>query len=180
MISEILKSFIRREQLPESYEKAILTWFFPLVETLEKRGLRHEKPLVVGIQGAQGSGKSTLAALFVLILKEQHQLKAIHLSLDDFYLTQKERLHLSCTVHPLLKTRGVPGTHDLKLAARTLDALCVRDSYESVSLPRFDKAMDDRLPRYEWPRVNPPFGVKSHKGTGCSVEIRVSGKNFLF
>ncbi len=159
MISETLKSFIKQEQLPKSYEKTILTWFFPLAETLKKICLIHEKPLVVGIQGAQGSGKSTLAALLVYILKEQHEIKSVNISLDDFYLTQKERLHLSRVVHPLLKTRGVPGTHDLNLASQILDVLSVRDSCDSLTLPHFDKALDDRLPLRQWPRVNPPFDI---------------------
>ncbi|VAX31838.1 D-glycerate 3-kinase, plant type [hydrothermal vent metagenome] len=159
MISETLKRFIRREQLPKNYEKTILTWFFPLAETLKKICLVHKKPLVVGIQGAQGSGKSTLAALLVHILKEQHELRSINISLDDFYLTQKERLHLSSTVHPLLKTRGVPGTHDLGLASRTLDALSVSGLGESVPLPRFDKALDDRLPSRQWSQANPPLDL---------------------
>lgn len=159
MISQILKDFIKREQLPESYEKTILTWFVPLAETLKNRCLVGMKPLIVGIQGAQGSGKSTLAALLVCILKEEQGLKTIHLSLDDFYLTRAQRLSLAREVHPLLETRGVPGTHDLALAAQTLDALCAKDGCGTVAVPQFDKARDDRLPIEQWPLVNPPFDI---------------------
>ncbi|MEC4677434.1 MAG: phosphoribulokinase [Nitrospirota bacterium] len=164
MISETLKRFIRREQLPKNYEKTIVTWFFPLAEALKKTCRVHKKPFLVGIQGAQGSGKSTLAALLVLILKEQHELKSVNISLDDFYLTQKERLHLARAVHPLLKTRGVPGTHDLGLASRTLDALSVKNLGESVPLPRFDKALDDRLPSRQWSQASPPFDLIFFEG----------------
>ena len=37
------------------------------------------------------------------------------ISIDDFYKTQKERLNLSKKVHPMLATRGVPGTHDVQM-----------------------------------------------------------------
>lgn len=159
MISQILKKFIKCEQLPASYEKAILTWFIPLAENLKQHCLVEMKPLIVGIQGAQGTGKSTLAALLVCILREKHGLKTMYLSLDDFYLTRAARLHLADKVHPLLETRGVPGTHDLALAAQTLDALCARDACETVALPQFDKARDDRFPVEQWPLVNPPFDI---------------------
>jgi len=35
------------------------------------------------------------------------------LSLDDFYLGHAARLQLARDIHPLLATRGVPGTHDI-------------------------------------------------------------------
>ena len=36
------------------------------------------------------------------------------LSIDDYYLSKKNRYQLASQVHPLLLTRGVPGTHDIK------------------------------------------------------------------
>ena len=37
---------------------------------------------------------------------------------DDFYLTQAQRQDLAQQIHPLLKSRGVPGTHDVPLAKK--------------------------------------------------------------
>ena len=34
-------------------------------------------------------------------------------SIDDYYFSKNKRLQLSKHIHPLLQTRGVPGTHDL-------------------------------------------------------------------
>jgi D-glycerate 3-kinase len=51
-------------------------------------------------------------------------------------------------VHPLLATRGVPGTHDIGLGLATFAAL---DRGEAVRLPRFDKARDDRAEPDRWP-----------------------------
>lgn len=103
-------------------------------------------PLVVGISGAQGSGKSTLAAGLAADLAGQGIAAAV-LSLDDLYLTRDERARLASRVHPLLATRGVPGTHDLALAFAAIAAL---ERGEGASLPRFDKASDDRRPPGEW------------------------------
>ncbi|MFM5952899.1 MAG: division plane positioning ATPase MipZ [Novosphingobium sp.] len=103
--------------------------------------------LVVGICGAQGSGKSTLAAHLAERLGNRG-LRVAALSLDDLYRTRAERMRLAAQIHPLLATRGVPGTHDVALGLATLDALA---RGEPARLPRFDKAADDRAPAQAWP-----------------------------
>ncbi len=104
---------------------------------------------VFGITGLQGSGKSTLAAQ-VAALARSRGLRVAALSIDDFYLRKAEREALGREVHPLLATRGPPGTHDVALALRTLDAL---RAGEPVALPRFDKLGDDRLAETQWERI---------------------------
>ena len=110
-------------------------------ERLLKKTL--ERPLMLGLCGAQGSGKSTLAAALARRLPH-----TIVLSLDDFYLTRKQRNLLAAEVHPLFATRGAPGTHDLPLALTTFAAL---DRGEPAPLPQFDKAVDDRIDPALWP-----------------------------
>ncbi|WP_132986653.1 kinase [Luteimonas terricola] len=104
---------------------------------------------VYGISGLQGSGKSTLAAQLATEATGRG-LRCALLSIDDVYLPRAERLRLAREVHPLLATRGPPGTHDVALAIEVLDAL--REGRD-VALPRFDKLDDDRLPRTQWPRM---------------------------
>ncbi|MEN9683157.1 MAG: hypothetical protein RLZZ427_908 [Pseudomonadota bacterium] len=104
---------------------------------------------VLGICGAQGSGKSTLVARLAERLAGLGVTVAT-LSLDDLYLTRMERQRLAREVHPLLATRGVPGTHDISLGLATLDALA---RGEAAALPRFDKAADDRVPMQLWPQA---------------------------
>ena len=101
---------------------------------------------VFGISGLQGSGKSTLAAQLVDAASARG-LCAVAVSVDDFYLDRPQRQRLARQVHPLLATRGPPGTHDLPLACRTLDALC---SGGHARLPAFDKLGDRRLPAQQW------------------------------
>lgn len=107
---------------------------------------QERRPLVVGICGAQGSGKTTLSTALAQTLNAEGTASAL-LSLDDLYLTRAAREQLASTVHPLLATRGVPGTHDIALGAAVFDALAAG---EPAALPRFDKAADDRLPPAQW------------------------------
>jgi D-glycerate 3-kinase len=79
------------------------------------------------------------------------QIGAARFSLDDVYLTRAEREGLARDVHPLLITRGAPGTHDLGLADRTIEALASAAPGECTPIPSFDKLADDRLPEAQWP-----------------------------
>lgn len=107
---------------------------------------------VFGIAGLQGTGKSTLSAQLVQA-GHARGLSIVALSIDDFYLTRRERLALGRHVHPLLATRGPPGSHDVALACRTIDALRRLRAGSVVRLPRFDKIGDRRLPPSRWPVV---------------------------
>ncbi|MDQ1362765.1 MAG: D-glycerate 3-kinase [Pseudomonadota bacterium] len=111
---------------------------------------------IIGISGAQGSGKSTLCKLLALLLQQCFGKSVVRLSLDDFYLTYAQRTGLAESVHPLLQTRGVPGTHDVGLAMAVLTALA---NGTPVSLPRFDKGRDDRVAENEWLSVNYPVDI---------------------
>lgn len=107
------------------------------------------RPLVLGICGAQGSGKSTLASALCDRFNAEG-VETVTLSIDDIYKTKAEREELARTVHPLFRTRGVPGTHDVGLALSVLDAL---ERGESARLPRFDKSTDDRASVDQWPEA---------------------------
>jgi D-glycerate 3-kinase len=109
-------------------------------------------PRVIGVSGLQGSGKSTLAAQLVVDARARG-LRALSMSIDDFYLGRAARRTLARQVHPLLSTRGVPGTHDVALALRTLDALRQASLQQPAHVPRFDKGRDTRLPPSRWKRV---------------------------
>lgn len=115
---------------------------------------------VFGISGLQGTGKSTLAAQIAGLAAACGRRAAI-VSVDDFYLRKAEREALAREVHPLLATRGPPGTHDVVLALRTLNAL---RTGEPVALPRFDKLGDDRLPESRWERIDGRIDVVVFEG----------------
>lgn len=119
-----------------------------LIALTERTLARCSGMAVVGISGAQGSGKSTLTAALHAHFAA-HGIATATLSLDDLYLTHAQRARLAAKVHPLLSTRGVPGTHDVALGMATIAALA---RGEPTLLPRFDKACDDRSPPSETDR----------------------------
>ncbi len=105
---------------------------------------------VIGVNGAQGAGKTTFGQLLKVVLEQAYGLKVVSLSIDDIYLSRADRQRLADEVHPLLVTRGVPGTHDVKLGEDTLDSLCNAGPKDVTLIPRFNKALDDPFPRSSW------------------------------
>ena len=93
------------------------------------------------IAGSQGAGKSTLAKIFKLVLENAYKKKVMLLSIDDYYLSRKKRIKLSKTIHPLLITRGVPGTHDI--VALKNDISNFKKNNFPITTPTFNKLKDD-------------------------------------
>ena len=145
-----IHGFLTTHQLPSSYAETAQKWFTPLCEQLLKHQEGATKPFIVGINGSQGSGKSTLTSFVEYYLSSVHGKQVVSLSIDDFYFDQSQRNALAIKVHPLLATRGVPGTHNIPLALDTLRNL---DSGSRTLLPRFDKATDNPFPTEQWPVI---------------------------
>lgn len=124
--------------------------YVPMAAWLVARQRAKQSPLIVGLNGAQGAGKSTLFNLLEVILSDGFGLNVVGFSIDDLYRTQEERGLLSEQVHPLLKTRGVPGTHDVALGQLILQSLCKASEHQVTKIPVFDKSIDDRCPSYAW------------------------------
>ncbi len=158
-LKHMLEKVIAHHQLPASFVQTVDKWYMPVAEDIAHHTSNCPHTFIVGVQGCQGSGKSTLSVFLQRILEQQFKLTTAVLSIDDFYLTKEERLTLSKTVHPLLKTRGVPGTHDINLAQETIEKLkgLTKDTHATV--PRFDKAMDDRATYDQWDCVKGPVKV---------------------
>lgn len=118
-----------------------------LIEAVETLIILHGRPgpvPLIAIAGSQGSGKTTLARAVAT------RTGAAHLSLDDVYRTRAEREDMARAVHPLFATRGPPGTHDLALLDRVIEALATAGPDDRTALPAFDKLADDRLPPDQW------------------------------
>jgi len=107
--------------------------------------LSSDKIKIIGITGSQGSGKTTFAQSLTTSLSSR-QPSTVSLSLDDFYLSKTAREELAESVHPLLVTRGVPGTHETDLLEKVLNQVASGDKLKKISVPTFDKARDDRGP----------------------------------
>jgi D-glycerate 3-kinase len=126
-----------------------------LLDQYAGRIARSRRPYILGLSGLQGSGKSTLAR----VMRGQAEARGWAtevLSLDDFYYARSDREALAKDVHPLLRSRGVPGTHEIELMMSVLAALPQASDKLPVSHPRFDKGRDTRFSPSRWPRVTRP------------------------
>ncbi len=160
-----LTEFIQRNGLPDVFAESAQRCYLPFAEWLEVRLKGNQgETFVLGVNGAQGTGKTTLAQLLSEYLTSEHGRRVVILSVDDIYLTQEERQSLSRSVHPLLSTRGVPGTHDVALGISVIERLRSLQQDETASIPRFDKSRDDRYPQQDWATVTGPVDLVIFEG----------------
>jgi D-glycerate 3-kinase len=153
-----LAAFLREEGLPEGFAAEVEVLHAPLAARIAAVAMG--PAFVVGICGPQGSGKTTTVRVVAALLEAQG-LTVATLSLDDLYLPRADRGALARDVHPLLRTRGVPGTHDVALGLAVLDGLAGEGE---TALPRFDKAADDRAPVEAWRVVAGPVDIVLFEG----------------
>ena len=171
MNDDTLAAFMAKEGLPEAFARTVELVCEPLAARAHRLKTVRRKTVIIGLSGPQGSGKSTIAAATVKLLAARG-VSAVALSLDDFYLTRDARLRLAAEAHPLLATRGPPGTHDVALAGAALDQLRAKGK---VSLPRFDKATDNRTPRGSWETLKSPVDVVLFEGWCIGAVAQGSG-----
>ena len=96
-----------------------------------------------------------MTSILKFIFKKQYGLNLCVFSIDDFYKTKIERVRMSKSIHPLFLTRGVPGTHDLKLLNEVIQKL-KKKNFKTVLIPKFDKSIDDRFKKAKWQRITTP------------------------
>ena len=132
-------------------EKMIKSFLIPVSFWISKK-VNKKKPLIIGLAGGQGSGKTTFSSILTLILQKYFKLNVFKVSIDDFYKTRKGRKLLSKNKHPLLMTRGVPGTHDIDLILSFFKKI-KNKNFKSLIVPIFDKAIDDRCSKSLWQKI---------------------------
>lgn len=149
-----LDAFMSTEMLPTSFRDIAADYYVPLAEQVNRWVESSAKPLILGINGGQGTGKSTLSEFLGQYLKQVYGLATCIISIDDLYLNKDQRNELASNVHPLLTTRGVPGTHDVSHGTQLITQL---QAGELPKIPRFNKATDQPFPEATWcaPEVSP-------------------------
>ena len=130
----------------------IKNYLIPICFWIAKKS-DNKKPYFVGLAGGQGTGKTTISSIIKIILEKYFKLKVFKISIDDFYKTRKERIGLSKKVHPMLLTRGVPGTHDISMMLDFFKKSKAK-KFKNIKLPNFNKAIDDRFPKNKWNTIN--------------------------
>ena len=129
-------------------ERMIKYFLIPICFWISKKADK-KRPYFVGLAGGQGTGKTTISSLIRIILTKYFKLNVFRISIDDFYKTRKERISLSKKVHPMLLTRGVPGTHDINMMLNFFKKAKSK-KFKRLKLPTFNKAIDDRFYKKKW------------------------------
>ena len=132
-------------------EKMIKSFLIPICFWIVKK-VKNKKPYFVGLAGGQGTGKTTISSIIKIILIKYFKFKVFKISVDDFYKTRKDRSLLSKRVHPMLLTRGVPGTHDINLILNFFKKMKSK-KFKSSKVPSFNKAVDDRSSKKNWQKI---------------------------
>ena len=131
--------------------RMIRSFLIPICFWISKKTSK-KKPLIIGLAGGQGIGKTTITSIITIILKKYFKLDVFKISIDDFYKTIKQRTLLSKNKHPLLMTRGVPGTHDIDIMLNFFKKIKVK-KFKILKLPKFNKGVDDRCKQSLWYKI---------------------------
>ncbi len=160
-------------------------FYIPIGNSIYKIYENEKITKVIGITGGQGSGKSTISNILKIVLKEYFNLETVIFSIDDFYKTFKDRKKMSKKISPLFLTRGVPGTHETKLLYNCIKSL-KKKNFKKTTIPKFDKSIDDRLPKNKWQKIKKKpnivifegwcVGVKPQKNKDLLVPINTLEK----
>ncbi len=129
-------------------ERMIKSFLIPICFWISNK-TNKKRPYFVGLAGGQGTGKTTISSLIKIILTKYFNLKVFRISIDDFYKTRQERISLSKKIHPMLLTRGVPGTHDINMMLSFFRKVKSK-KFKELKLPTFNKAIDDRFNKKKW------------------------------
>lgn len=174
-LGTVFQEIVSQEKLGEDIVNQFESIYLPLAAWIADKHSDH--PIVIGINGAQGSGKSTLSKILKSLLVKGFGKAVLLLSIDDLYYSKDTRRQLAEAIHPLLSTRGVPGTHDVELGIKILDSV-LSNTKEDVLLPVFDKSIDDQLSEEDWIQVNRPVDIILFEGW-CVGSISVAEDNLL-
>ena len=129
--------------------KSLKKIYIPMSFWIDNKYKKKKKTLFLGFSGGQGSGKTTVAKILKIILKKFFKRKIHISSIDDFYKTLEDRNKMSHEIHPLFKTRGVPGTHDINLL-KSFFNIIKKKNFKEIKLQKFEKAEDNRLKKRYW------------------------------
>jgi D-glycerate 3-kinase len=154
-LNKLKNSFFIKEDLNINFKKI----YIKIAELIFLKKLSLSSPLIIGLAGGQGSGKTTFAHFLKLILEDKYKLKTITVSIDDIYKTKKDRVKLSKKINKLFLTRGVPGTHDVNFLTKFFKVLKKNNLNKSFLIPKFDKSIDDRLPKSKWHHINKKLDI---------------------
>lgn len=135
----------------------------PVFEWLSSR-LQPGQVTYVGLNAPQGAGKTTLTRVLTEAFAQQ-DIKALAISVDDFYFTRQQQVTLAAkhSSNPYLQQRGYPGTHDIALGEKILHQVRALADGSECSIPRYDKSafngQGDRFSIEHWSKIIGPVDL---------------------
>ena len=151
-VKKIYLNFLNKEKIINKAKisiRSLKNIYIPLCFWIENEYLKNRKTLFLGFSGGQGAGKTTISKILKIVLENYFKRRIQIISIDDFYKTQKERKEMSVKIHPMFRTRGVPGTHDVNLIKKFFNFI-KKKKFKSFKTPKFGKNVDDRLEKKYW------------------------------
>ena len=149
--------FLNKEKIYKKsktiYTRDLRRVYIPIAFWINNKFKKKGKTLFLGLSASQGSGKTTVAGILKIILKIFFKRNVCVISIDDFYKTLNDRNKMAEKKHPLFKTRGVPGTHDIDLIKSFFISI-KKKKFKKATLPKFNKSIDDRLKKKYWYKIN--------------------------
>ncbi|MDC0247900.1 uridine kinase [Pelagibacteraceae bacterium] len=149
--------FLNKEKIYKKsktiYTRDLRRVYIPIAFWINNKFKKKGKTLFLGLSASQGSGKTTVAGILKIILKTFFKRNVCVISIDDFYKTLNDRNKMAEKKHPLFKTRGVPGTHDIDLIKSFFISI-KKKKFKKTTLPKFNKSIDDRLKKKYWYKIN--------------------------
>jgi len=170
--NKYLKFIKSQEILSEPFRNKIgqlNKFYLPIGAMINKNYLKNKKTQIIGLTGGQGSGKSTISKILKIVIKEYFNLETVIFSIDDFYKTFEERKKMSKKINSLFLTRGVPGTHDTKILMDCIKSL-KNHKFKKIVIPKFNKAIDDRISKNKWQKVNKKPSIVIFEGWCVGAE----------
>jgi len=156
--------------------KSLKKIYIPMSFWIENKYIKKRRTLFIGLSGGQGSGKTTIATILKIIMKKFFNRETHVSSIDDFYKTLGERNKMAKEIHPMFKTRGVPGTHDIHIIKNFFNFI-KKNNFKKIKLPKFDKSIDDRLKKKYWFNIKPKPDIVILEG--WCVGAKPQSKNLL-
>ena len=124
-------------------QKKVINFFFPISRTKKIQ-------LVRNLKNDNFEAKEITKNLNKkIILRNFFKREICITSIDNFYKTLQDRDKMSKSIHPLFKTRGVPGTHETNLLKKFFSK-ARKKKFNKFKLPKFDKSVDERLKKKYW------------------------------